>query len=520
MNARVVITEEMRAAAEAELKRNILDFNWRIRNLYYILDKRGRTVLFTPNEVQEEFIANIWHRNIIPKARQRGFSTLIQLMILDAAIFTPNTVGAVIAQDGDTAKKIMRQKIKFAYNRLPRLIKAMAKVVRNNVKEIAFDNGSSIQVSTSARGDTINWLHISEFGIICYNSPEKAEEIITGSLPAAEQGITVIESTAKGRDGDYYRMVMAAQANAEAGKKLTRAEFRLHFASWWDAAEYEMDPEGVLITPKDHRYFDEAEKKIGRPLNPRKRAWYVSQRRNIFADDDERMWSEYPTVLDEAFKVSTEGVYLAKQLENARRDRRIGKVPYNPNLPVNTFWDIGVGDDIAIWFHQQEGKANNFIDFYETSDQAYAHIIKELMLRPYTYGWHYLPHDANHRRPGLESLKTPKDMLEDGGLRNLDIVPRTSDLVGVGIQQLRTAFNTYYFDEVRCDPGLRHLENYRKSWLAGPGLWGAEPHKNGHQHAADALRQHAQHAETVLRNASSTGRQQAPNRANRSGRVA
>jgi hypothetical protein len=282
-----------------------------------------------------------------------------------------------------------------------------------------------------------------------------------------------------------------------------------------------MDPEGVTITPKDHRYFDEREREIGRKLSLRKRAWYVSTRRNTFADDDERMWAEYPTTLEEAFKVSQEGVYLAKQIQAARLGGRIGKIPYKPNLPVNTFWDIGVGDDIAIWFHQQDNNANNFIDYFECSDQPYAHIIGAIQRKPYEiYGHHYLPHDANHRRPGLEALKTPKDMLEEGGLRNCVIVPRTLDLIGVGIQELRQAFPSYYFDETNCDAGLRHIEGYKKVWLTGPGVWGSEPAKNGHQHAVDAIRQHAQVADLVKQNALNGGDSFIPRRSNKSGRVA
>jgi hypothetical protein len=513
--------EELRKKQEAAVLEKLHDFNWRIRNLYYILDKNGNTVLFRPNEVQEEFINDIWHRNIVPKARQRGFSTVVQLMILDSALFNPNQICAIIAQDKETASKIMRQKIKFAYSRLPKFIQRRCRVIRNNTKELGFANGSSVQVSTSARGDTLNFLHISEFGIICYYNPERAQEIITGSLPAAAQGITVIESTAKGRDGAYYKMVMEAKGNAEAKKKLARAEYRIHFASWWDADEYEMDPSLIVVPVKDHLYFDQMERVIGRPISAPKRAWYVATRRNDFADDDEMMWAEYPTTIDEAFKVSQEGVYLTKQISNARLSGRITKVPYNPLLPVNTFWDLGLNDDIAIWFHQLDGLANNFIDYFECSDQPYDYIIGKMQAKPYSvYGHHFLPHDGDQRRPGLHALKTPKDMLADGGLRNLHIVPRVTDLVGVGIQQLRSAFSSYYFDETNCDEGIKHLENYKKQWISAQGAWGEHPAKNGHQHAADALRQHAQFAEEVKRLCSISGKSQVPNRSNKSGRVA
>ncbi|MFB0692973.1 hypothetical protein ACA106_20825 [Agrobacterium pusense] len=491
--------EHLAGMTEAELIEKLKDPHWRIRNLYYILDKDGKTVLFRPNDVQEKFIAEIWYRNIVPKARQRGFSTVVQIMILDACLFVENTVAAVIAQDSKTAKKIMRQKIKFAYKKLPEWLRSKKRIVVNNVEEVVFENGSSIQVSTSARGDTLNWLHISEYGKICYQSPEQAEEIQTGALPAAERGITVIESTAKGRDGDYYKMVQTAKANAEARKRVTRLEYRLHFASWWDAAEYELDPAGVIITAEDHRYFDEREREIGVPLPLRKRAWYVSTRENTFAGDQERMWSEYPTTIDEAFQVSTEGVYLAKQLQKARFDGRICDVPYRPDIPVNTFWDLGLGDDMAIWFHQSVGVMDHFIDYYEITGQPYSTIVREFQARGYVFGHHFLPHDGEHRRQGAIIIETPREMLEGLGIRNIHIVPRTPDLMNIGIPALREDFANYRFDATKCKQGLIHLEGYRKAWNEKQGVWSDTPQKNGHQHAADAIRQKAQYRDEVRR---------------------
>ncbi|MFC3074937.1 hypothetical protein [Shinella pollutisoli] len=508
--------QHLAGLSRAELTERLKDPHWRIRNLYYIKDKQGKTVLFKPNEVQEKFIAELWYRNVVPKARQRGFSTVVQLMMLDACLFNQDTTAAIIAQDQVTASKIMREKIEFAYERLPDFLRRLIPLTKDNVTEKVFSNGSSITVSTSARGTTLSWLHVSEFGVICFQSPLKADEIITGALPAAEAGITVIESTAKGRDGEYYKIVQTAKANAEAGKKLTKAEYKLHFASWWDADEYELDPEGVIITAKDHQYFDEKEREIGRPLPARKRAWYVSTRDNTFGGDEEKMWSEYPTTLDEAFKVSTEGVYLAKQLTTARQQSRIGRFPYRPGIPVNTFWDLGVDDDIAIWFHQTVGAMDHFIDYFECSNEAYDFVVRAMQAKGYIWGRHYLPHDGDQRRPGQISLQTPRDMLEGLGLSQIVIVPRTADLVAIGIQELRADFATYCFDEEKCSPGLVHLENYRKAWNQGMGVWSEYPAKNGHQHAADAIRQKAQASDMVRRHALSTG-STVPRRRNRSG---
>lgn len=492
--------EHLRGMTEEEFLEKLKDAQWRLRNLYYILDKHNQTVLFRPNEAQEKFLKRIWHRNIVPKARQRGFSTVIQLLILDACLFNPNQRAAIIAQDQFTAIKIMRNKVEFAYNRLPEFIRNEVGIVVDNTEEKIFTNGSSIQVSTSARGDTLNWLHVSEFGIICFESPLKANKIVTGALAAAGQGIVFIESTAKGRDGHYYKMVMEAKANAEAKKKLTRLQYRLHFASWWDADEYELDnPDDVIITPKDDKYFDELEREIGRPISLRKRAWYVATRLNDYSDEDEMMWQEYPSTVEEAFKVSTEGVILAKQMTIARSQGRITRVPWRPEIPVNTFWDLGVNDDIAIWFHQAVGLMDHFINYFECSSEAYSYVIAEMNKFGYVWGHHFLPHDGDHRRPGRVVIETPKEMLEGLGLRNVHIVPVTPDLMAIGIPALKDDFPNYLIDEENCAQGILHCDNYRKSWNTNMGVWSDLPKKNGHQHGVDALRQKAQYREEVRR---------------------
>lgn len=498
----------------AEIKALLADPNWRIRNLYYILDKDGRTVLFVPNPVQEKFLAELWYRNVIPKARQRGFSTVVQIVMLDACIFVPNTSAAVVAQDDVTSGKIFEKKVKFAWERLPEIIHKMFPLKYDTKTQLVWQHGSSMTVSTSTRGDTLQYLHVSEYGKICAKYPDKAAEIMSGSLPSAENGIIIIESTMEGREGDFYQKVVKAQSHRDAGKKLGRMDYRLHFASWWDAGEYETDPGLVVISPKDHEYFDLIEVKVGRELSDRKRAWYVATRDNTFSGDEEMMWSQYPSTLEESYQISTEGVYLAKQLVLARQQGRITKVPYDPAYPVNTWWDLGVDDDLAIWFHQKVGAQDRFIDFYECSGEPYSTYARELKAKPYVYANHYLPHDGAHRRPGAEAIKTIEDMLHDLGIKDTVIVPRAPDLIAA-INQLRMAFSTYWFDEEKCKPGLRHLEHYTKRWNERQMVWSEQPAHNGHQHAPDAIRQRAQWTGELISSGGST-----PKRRNRSGMAA
>ena len=50
-----------------------------------------------------------------------------------------------------------------------------------------------------------------------------------------------------------------------------------------------------------------------------------------------------------------EGAYFAKQMQRARKEGRIGRVPVDGRVPVNTFWDFGVNDHNSIWLHQRIG---------------------------------------------------------------------------------------------------------------------------------------------------------------------
>ena len=476
---------------DAELVEALKSPDWRLRNLYWITDKGGAKVRFAPWAEQEKFLANLWFRNIILKARQRGFSTLIQLMMLDTCLFNANTSAAVIAQDQEAATVIFR-KIKFAYDNLPQMVREMLPLARDSASELMLGNGSSLRVATSVRSATLQFLHVSEFGKICAKYPEKAREVLTGSLPAVEQnGIVCIESTAEGREGSFYDMVTAARALADAQKALSKLDYRFHFAPWWDAKEYEIDPEGVNFTPKDALYFERMEGRAFTEIGPRKRAWYVKTRDTLFAGDAQMMRQEFPSDADEPFEASTEGVYLAEQLAAARREGRITRVSYDPRVPVNTFWDLGLRDTMVIWFHQRVGIADHWIDYLDGAGEPYEWFVRRMQAKGYVWGKHFLPHDGNKRAQGAEALKTPADMLESLGLRDIEIVPRVADVVA-GIQQLRMAFSSYWFDEEKCAEGLKHLGLYRKEWNDRLGVWSERPREDGHDHAADAIRQHAQ----------------------------
>lgn len=398
----------------------------------------------------------------------------------------------IIAQDREAAEIIFRDKVKFAYENLPPEIKAIMPLAKDSATELMFShNNSSIRVATSMRSGTIDRLHVSEFGKICAKFPDKAKEVKTGSIPAVpKSGIIIIESTAEGQEGEFFTMTQRAIRQAEAKTVPTVRDYRFHFFAWWEAPEYEMDPAGVTITEKDHEYFNKIEGETGMAINERKRAWYAATRNADFEENPEQMWQEFPSTPKEAFQVSTEGCYYATQLAATRKAGRICRIP-KLELPVDTFWDVGNSDSTAIWFKQKVGLEHRFLKYYEASGETLGHYAKYLQDTGYLMGKHFLPHDAAHKRLS-DHNKSIKEMLEDLGVNNIEIVPRITDEL-TGIQMTRNAFSQCIFDEEGCADGLKRLQNFKKAWNPQTGNWKPTPRPNDpNAHGSDAFRQFAQ----------------------------
>ena len=76
--------------AASLLSRQFSDWWWRLNNLYHIIDKEGRRIPFRMNWAQQSLFDNMHHMNVVLKARQLGFTTFIQIFMLDACLFNSN----------------------------------------------------------------------------------------------------------------------------------------------------------------------------------------------------------------------------------------------------------------------------------------------------------------------------------------------------------------------------------------------------------------------------------------------
>ena len=475
----------------------------RLSSLYQIVTKGeteddGLVVTFKPNRAQRRLLRRLWNRNIVLKARQLGFSTLACILWLDTAVFSSEPIACgIVAQDKDAAEKLFR-KITFAFDRLPPELREFAGVSKRTESEIVFaHNGASIRVATSMRSGTIHRLHVSEFGKIGAKYPHKAKEVVTGSIPAVplQSGIVIIESTAEGASGRFYDMSMAAKKLMDTpGVVLTPRDYRMHFFPWWADPSYVLPADSVRLDAADAVYFHKIGAETGRTLTADQKAWYAATLRSDFAGDRPLMWQEYPSTIDEPFRVSTEGCYYATQLADARKQGRVTRLPIETGVPVNTFWDLGLNDNMAIWLHQRVGPENRFIGFYKNSGEPLSHYSRWLLDQKHSYGTHYLPHDGGIKRMGLnpDMNESVEDMLRTlmPGHR-FEVVPRVTSVIA-GIQATREAFASCWFDESACTEGIADLGLYRKEWDERRGTWKDQPFHGPESDGADAFRQFGQ----------------------------
>ncbi len=186
-----------------------------------------------------------------------------------------------------------------------------------------------------------------------------------------------------------------------------------------------------------------------------------------------------------SFDAALVGAYFGQHIRDAEQQNRITNVPYEPNVPVETAWDLGMGDATAIWFFQQVGKEIRFIDYYEASGEALDHYVGVLQGKSYVYAHegHIVPHDAQVRELG-----TGKSRLEV--LESLGLKCRTAPKLGLdnGINAARQMFGKCWFDETKCERGLDALRQYRKEWDDKKKIFRDKPTHDWTSHPADAFR--------------------------------
>ena len=192
---------------------------------------------------------------------------------------------------------------------------------------------------------------------------------------------------------------------------------------------------------------------------------------------------QYEQEFECSFTAAVSGSYYGRLITKADKDGRIGNVPVDNNVGVETWWDLGIGDSTAIWFAQRVGQEIHLVDYYETSGESLAHYADVLNEKNYSYTSHIAPHDIMARELGTG--KSRLEVANELGI-NFDIAPKLE--VDHGIESVRNALPFCYFDREKCKVGLDALRQYRKQWDEKNQVFKNKPLHNWCSHAADSFR--------------------------------
>jgi len=337
---------------------------WRLSNLYKIITKDGKKETFQMNRAQKHFfdtyinIPKPYHRHCILKSRQLGFTTFIDIYILDSILFNTNKEGIVIAHKVEDATQIFDKKIEYAIRNMAEDVKDAFFTINQKSSrkiQIVIDYGpekgstSSIAVSTSGRSGTYHLVHISEFAKLCAQYPKRAEEVERGTFPTVPfDGFIFIESTAEGMAGRFYEIFQQNWLKREKiTPQLSQVEFLPHFYNWqYDDMEMKKIYDPVPVKDMDICEIDWGSYQKEHNLTDTEITYYYMKWLQFGGknspDAIKSLMQEYPTTQEEAF-LSTGQTYfstakVSKLMETAVRGEQ-GEVGFGPDQEIifNTF---------------------------------------------------------------------------------------------------------------------------------------------------------------------------------------
>lgn len=190
-----------------------------------------------------------------------------------------------------------------------------------------------------------------------------------------------------------------------------------------------------------------------------------------------------------SFDAATPGAIWAEFLDRAQLQGRIGVVPFDSAVEVQTAWDLGRTDATAIWFYQHVGSEIHVIGYHESSLKDipyYADLLRAWAKeRKARYGTHWLPHDARARTLAAGGKSIQQQMIAQK-VGRIAIAKRLDHVEG--IQAARATFPFCWFDEENCGDGLEVLRSYHYEWDEEKRVFSSMPAHDWASHGSSAFR--------------------------------
>ena len=174
-------------------------------------------------------------RALVLKARQQGISTYCTARTAWKSYFTPNARSVVMAHDSATSDALFSMS-KNLIDKMEDEFKPP--LIASNAKEIKFEhNNAGYRLYTAGspeagRGTTPTIAHLSEVAFWTFD-----EKILAGlfqGISQADGTEVILESTANGAKGEFYRL----WRQAEQGYSRGESEYVPIFLPWYITSEY------------------------------------------------------------------------------------------------------------------------------------------------------------------------------------------------------------------------------------------------------------------------------------------
>ena len=185
-----------------------------------------------------------------------------------------------------------------------------------------------------------------------------------------------------------------------------------------------------------------------------------------------------------SFQAAITGSYYGHIIESLAKEGRVGDVPYDDNLDVETWWDLGLNDSTSIWFAQRYKGEIRLIDYYENSGFGLDHYIDIIDQKGYDYSKHIAPHDIKVRELGNMGKSRLESALELGIA--FEVAPKVS--IEDGIEAVRKQLPNCWFDKNKCKTAIEYLKAYQKRWDDKNQCFRNKPLHNFASHCADSFR--------------------------------
>lgn len=203
-----------------------------------------------------------------------------------------------------------------------------------------------------------------------------------------------------------------------------------------------------------------------------------------------------------SFQAAIPGAYYGAIIERMERCNPplITRVPHDPSFLVETWWDLGIRDDTAVWFTQRVGRERRVIDYYEGAGVGIDYYVSIINGKcpaetavanerrgRYQYDLHVLPHDASNAQISQRGGASFSDVMKKDYRHPNRVAPKTSSLQ-LSIDKVRRYLPTCVFDEELTKDGLNKLRQYRRQWNLEHRRYDQNPLHDFTCHAADAFR--------------------------------